>query len=122
AVLDGDICVAERSAGAVEHLPACEDDSHGTRPSLPVFLGTSRNGMSRSTCGSLGRPRTCSPMMLRWISSVPPAIDTAGTETSTSVTMPARGESAPANMADAPETSVCTPAAARAMLLALKLL
>ena len=32
-------------------------------------------GTSRSTDGSFGRPSTRSPMMLRWISSVPPAID-----------------------------------------------
>ena len=32
------------------------------------------NGTSRSTRGSAGRPSTRSPMMLRWISSEPPAI------------------------------------------------
>ena len=37
-----------------------------------AFLGISRNGLSRSTLGSRGRPSTRSPMMLCWISSVPP--------------------------------------------------
>jgi hypothetical protein len=36
------------------------------------FLGSSRNGVVRSLLGSLGRPSTRSPMMLCWISSVPP--------------------------------------------------
>ena len=34
-----------------------------------------RNGSSLSTWGSLGRSSTRSPMMLCWISSVPPAMD-----------------------------------------------
>ena len=53
------------------------------RPSARI----SRYGMSRSTDGSRGRPSTFSPMMLCWISSVPPAIDCAGTDSSTSVTI-----------------------------------
>jgi len=36
------------------------------------------NGMLRSVRGSSGRPRTRSPTMPRWISSVPPAIDRLG--------------------------------------------
>jgi hypothetical protein len=31
--------------------------------------------MSRSTSGSFGKPSTRSPMMLRWIWSVPPPIE-----------------------------------------------
>ena len=52
--------------------------------------------------GSRGRPRTRSPRMLRWISSVPPAIDCAGTDTRISATMPASTESGPVSMASAP--------------------
>ena len=36
------------------------------------FLGRSRKGTMRSLFGSLGRPSARSPMMLCWISSVPP--------------------------------------------------
>ena len=45
---------------------------------------TARNGSSRSVCGSRGRPSTRSARMVFWISSVPPAIDWAGTDTRTS--------------------------------------
>src|ERR1700735_505394 len=38
----------------------------------------SLNGMARSVRGSFGRPRTRSPTMPRWISSVPPAMDRLG--------------------------------------------
>ena len=43
-------------------------------PSLKAqaFFGNSENGVTRSLLGSLGRPSTRSPMMLRWIWSVPP--------------------------------------------------
>src|SRR5437762_4288195 len=51
------------------------------------LLRTSLNATPMSTAGSLGRPSTRSPMMLRWISSVPPAIDAAGTETIVSATI-----------------------------------
>ena len=37
-----------------------------------AFLGSSENGVFFVSPGSLGRPRTRSPMMLRWIWSVPP--------------------------------------------------
>ena len=46
----------------------------GSLPTAAAF-GTSRKGRSRSTDGSLGRPRMRSPMMLRWIWSVPPPIE-----------------------------------------------
>ncbi len=46
--------------------------------------GGPRGRGGRGRPGSFGRPRMRSPMMLCWISSVPPAIDTAGTETRTS--------------------------------------
>ena len=36
------------------------------------FFGISRNGLPLSALGSLGSPRTRSPRMLCWISSVPP--------------------------------------------------
>ena len=39
--------------------------------------GTSFHGTALSTRTSPGRPRSCSPMMLRWISSVPPSIELA---------------------------------------------
>src|SRR5580658_10409380 len=55
--------------------------------------------------------------MLRWISSVPPAIDTAGTETKTSVMIPARGASDPESIPDAPAMRAWTRDAERAMLL-----
>ncbi len=42
---------------------------------LSPLTRTSRNGSSRSTSGSRGSPRIRSPMMLRWIWSVPPPID-----------------------------------------------
>ena len=70
-----------------------------------------------SSLGSRGIFSTRSAMMLRWISSVPPAIDVAGTDNSTSATIPSAGPSAPASNAPAPATSVCTLAAIRATLL-----
>ena len=54
------------------------------RPRPPVesahaeLMGSSENGVSRGGPGSLGSPSTRSPMMLRWISSEPPAIRTDG--------------------------------------------
>src|SRR5579859_1306530 len=42
------------------------------------FCRMSLNGTSRSIWGSLGRPSTRSPMVLRWISLVPPAIAVMG--------------------------------------------
>ena len=39
--------------------------------------GTSFHGTVLSTRTSPGSPRSCSPMMLRWISSVPPSIELA---------------------------------------------
>ena len=56
-------------------------------------------------------------MMLRWISSVPPAMDVAGTDTRISAITPFIGLSSPVSSASAPEICVCTRAAARAMLL-----
>ncbi len=50
-------------------------------------------------------------MMLHWISSVPPAIEVAGTNTSISVITPFNGPSLPVSMASAPEIMVCTCAA-----------
>ena len=45
----------------------------GRRPPAPQpFLGRSLNGVFLSGPGSLGSPSTRSPMMLRWIWSVPP--------------------------------------------------
>src|SRR5690606_32994283 len=38
-------------------------------------LRTVRNGTSRSSSTSFGKPSTRSPMMLRWIWSVPPPIE-----------------------------------------------
>src|SRR6516162_9134423 len=78
------------------------------------FLGTSRNARSASVWGSLGRPSTRSETMLRWISSVPPAIETAGTESRISAMMPSSGPSAPASSESVPLISVWTRAQARA--------
>ncbi len=51
----------------------------GGQPTLPVQCSASattwRNGLSLSKLGSRGRPSARSPMPLRWISLVPPAID-----------------------------------------------
>ena len=58
--------------------------------------------MPASTDGSFGSPSTRSPMMLCCTSSVPPAIDAPGTDTSTSATMPRSGASPPASMPWAP--------------------
>ena len=55
-------------------------------------------------------------MMLRWISSVPPAIDVAGTETRISAITPFIGLSEPESSESAPESWVCTRAAARAAI------
>ena len=82
-----------------------------------TFLATSRNGRSRSTPGSFGIPRMRSAMMLRWISSVPPAIDCPGTETKISVMIPSRGASRPASIPDAPAMSEWACDAERAILL-----
>src|SRR3982074_3707310 len=43
-----------------------------------TYLGGSSNGSSRSSRGSSGRPSTRSPTILRWISSVPPRIESDG--------------------------------------------
>ena len=85
---------------ALRDLVGEPGDGHAAqaRAGRVALRGASRNGMSRSTDGSRGRPSTCSPMMLCWISSVPPAIDCAGTETSTSATMPSRRPSGPLSM------------------------
>src|SRR5579883_1582495 len=85
------------------------------------FLGTSRKGRSLSVRGSLGIPSTRSEIMLRWISSVPPAIEPAGTETSISAISPFIGPSSPASIASLPEINVCTRAAARATWLEISL-
>jgi hypothetical protein len=53
-----------------------DDPDAGERRVVPAQLpGTWRNGMFLSTSGSLGRPSTRSPMMLRWIWLVPPPMD-----------------------------------------------
>ena len=82
---------------------------------------TWRKGRSRSEPGSFGRPSTRSPMMLRWISSVPPAIDWAGTDTSTSAITPSCRLSAPVSIPAAPAIRAWTLAAARATTLAASL-
>ncbi len=51
-------------------------------------------------------PSTRSEMMLRWISSVPPAIDPAGTLTRISAISPSIGPSSPLSIASAPEINV----------------
>ena len=56
-------------------------------------------------------------MIVRWIWSVPPAIDTAGTDSMISLMMPSCGLSGPASRPAGPVISACTRAAARAMLL-----
>ena len=86
-------------------------------PGSTQLRRTARNGTPASTGGSFGSPRTRSPMMLRWISSVPPTMDWLGTETSTSATRPPAGESGPLSRAPAPAISPWTCAACRAMWL-----
>jgi hypothetical protein len=56
-------------------------------------------------------------MIVRWISSVPPAIEIAGTDKMISATTPPSGESGPASMAPGPAIIACTRAAWRAMRL-----
>ena len=56
------------------------------------FLGTSRNGPVSERV-SRGMSNTRSAMMLRWISSVPPAIDVAGTDSRISAMRPSCGPS-----------------------------
>ena len=82
-----------------------------------VFRGTSLNGLSVSPVRSRGIFSTRSLMMLRWISSVPPAIELAGTDTRISANNPFIGLSSPASSASGPSSDVCTRAAARAMML-----
>ena len=62
----------ERAAGglAQEHLLVGECEVHAAAPSLER---SSENGMPLSRRGSGGRPSTRSPIVLRRISSVPPA-------------------------------------------------
>ena len=60
AELDAGLVAATIIGGAIVRLSQC---------------GRSRNGTSRYGSGSLGRPSTRSPTMLRWIWSVPPPID-----------------------------------------------
>ena len=60
-------------------------------------------------------------MMLRWISSVPPAMDTAGTDTSTSATIPSRKLCSPVSSASVLAISAWATLAARARLLAASL-
>src|SRR5205823_7052707 len=67
-----------------------------------MLRGTSRNGLSVSTLCSLGILSTRSEMMLRWISSVPPAIEPAGTDTRISAMTPSIGLSSPLKSALAP--------------------
>ena len=82
-----------------------------------VFRGTSLNGLSVSPVRSRGIFSTRSLMMLRWISSVPPAIELAGTDTRISDSNPLMGLSSPVSSASGPSSDVCTRAAARAMML-----
>ena len=85
-----------------------------------MFLGTSRKGPV-SNLGSFGMPNTRSEMMLRWISSVPPAMEVAGTETKISAIVPPRGLSCPVSITSVCVINVCTCAQARAILLAASL-
>ncbi len=55
--------------------------------------------------------------MVRWIWSVPPAMETAGTDRKISLTVPPDGSSAPASIPAGPAIIACTRAAARATLL-----
>ena len=81
-----------------------------------VFRGTTLNGLSLSRVRSRGIFSTRSLMMLRWISSVPPAIELAGTDTRISASNPLMGLSSQVSSASGPSSDVCTRAAARAMI------
>ncbi len=48
------------------------DPARSAGDAAQAFLGSSENGTVLSSFGSLGSPSTRSPMMLRWIWSVPP--------------------------------------------------
>ena len=73
---------AHRVRDGVDHwfcCPGCaerfdaETDVDGLTVRLPQpFFSSCENGTSLSLPGSFGSPRTRSPMMLRWIWSVPP--------------------------------------------------
>jgi len=75
------------------------------------------NGLSVSPVRSRGIFSTRSLMMLRWISSVPPAIELAGTDTRISASYPLIGLSSPVSSGFGPNSDVRTRAAARAMML-----
>src|SRR4030095_1903407 len=115
--VDGvEVVLAQRIPGKLGIAPRLfriqGDSNEGTghAPRIPrydeaaIFLGTSLNGLVVSTLGSLGILSTRSEMMLRWISSVPPAIEVAGTETRISAMTPFMGLSSPLRTASAPGT------------------
>ena len=84
-------------------------ESQGRRIIVDTCVGNDKNrrvkGTSLSTRTSAGRPSTRSAMMLRRISSVPPAMRRAGEYISASSKMPASGMSAVATPADWPKRS-----------------
>ena len=56
-------------------------------------------------------------MIVRWIWSVPPAMEMPGTDRKISAIVPSSGEPGPASMPCGPAISACTRAACRAMTL-----
>ena len=72
-------------AGQIEHSYAVQRPvAAGVHRHVEAPWATSPNGWSCSVLASRGRPRTFSPKWLRWISSVPPAIDVAGLDSAKS--------------------------------------
>ena len=78
--------------------------SRSPRRSASVAVASAPRGTARRGRRSApwAGPRIRSPRMLCWISSVPPAIETAGTDTRTSAIVPPSGLSAPVSIPEAP--------------------
>src|SRR4051794_19947082 len=95
-----------RTVGVGVRIPNRDADTsqlpRGQAGSRWVPTLRSRKGRSRSTWGSLGSPSTRSPMMLRWISLVPPAMAPAGADSEANAHRLAFGVSAGQAWAAAP--------------------
>src|SRR5439155_5825816 len=107
--------------GAELLLFVSEDQLHLDSSRVWVPTLRSRNGISRSTCGSRGRPRTRSPMMLRWISSVPPAMDPDWTRNAICWNRPRSGASSPISIPCGPSMARLRSRAWRPRLAAMSL-
>ena len=105
----------------VGELHAGQARSGRARPARWILWHVAERDVAVDRAAPAGRPSTRSPTMLRWISSVPPAIDWAGTDSSTSATMPSTRPSSPVSVPAAPASSEWAAAARRATALAASL-